>query len=206
MVLRRLRHKGENSSGSALQLPGRWLQLPRSWIKPWQPQPGLPHILYCSWMHRNRSPSGFELVLWEGRGLCLEKTRSLWHRVWLVSMSIIHWRFGVDVVPSLLSSDWERFVIWYDKDPSSGMWSAEKLSMSQHGGYQTKQWNDIETTLSWVPFSFLVYTRSQPTRADTPKHPLLIPRTADFCQVKIIQKSSSLGTSTLILTNSIPPI
>ena len=39
-------------------------------------------------------------------------------------------------------------MIWYDKDPSSGMWSAEKLSMSQHGGYQTKKWNDIETTLS----------------------------------------------------------
>ncbi|CAD6592099.1 MAG: hypothetical protein ASARMPRED_006025 [Alectoria sarmentosa] len=51
------------------------------------------------------------------------------------------------------NSDWERLVIWYDKDPSSGMWSAEKLSMSQHGGYQTKKWNDIETTLSYAQAS-----------------------------------------------------
>ena len=55
-------------------------------------------------------------------------------------------------IPSLedssnICSDWERVIIVHNKDPD-GTWQPSKAMLSAHSGYNTKNWADIQNTLS----------------------------------------------------------
>lgn len=44
--------------------------------------------------------------------------------------------------------DWEGVVLIYSRDPSTALWTAETLLLSQHGGYLQRKWSEIRHTLS----------------------------------------------------------
>ncbi len=56
--------------------------------------------------------------------------------------------FEVHELNDVYPSDWESVVIIYKKSPTNMLWSAEFLLMSQHGGYEGRDWLAIKQTLS----------------------------------------------------------